>query len=109
MRDLLLFEGFGNVDEKRFDHTKIEDTSKRRASTRERNLMEMRCLAIATGVLLAGSMLASPVGAVTQDNFQVRNVGDLVQLCSAGPDDPLQVAAISFCDGYLLGWWRHYQ
>ncbi|MFO1120643.1 MAG: Rap1a/Tai family immunity protein [Rhodospirillales bacterium] len=41
--------------------------------------------------------------AVTEDNFLVRNAGDLVALCSTEATDPLAVPAIHFCHGFGLG------
>jgi hypothetical protein len=42
-------------------------------------------------------------GAVTADNFQLRNTGDLVALCSAAPSDPMGTAAVNFCSGFGVG------
>lgn len=44
--------------------------------------------------------------AVTEDNFLLRNAGDLVALCSAAPSDPLYTAAINFCHGFGIGAFR---
>ena len=44
--------------------------------------------------------------AVTEDNFLLRNAGDLVALCSAPQSDPLYTAAINFCQGFGLGAFR---
>jgi hypothetical protein len=37
---------------------------------------------------------------VTTQDFQVRNTGQLANLCSAGPKDKEGVAAINFCHGF---------
>lgn len=50
------------------------------------------------------SGLTSPV---TTDNFLLRNTADLVSLCNAQPSDPNRIAAIHFCQGFILGI-RHY-
>jgi hypothetical protein len=39
----------------------------------------------------------------TDLTFQVRTTGDLVELCSAAPADPLAVAAGNFCVGFAVG------
>jgi Rap1a immunity proteins len=41
--------------------------------------------------------------AVTQDNFLIRNTGDLVAICSAPQTDPLYTAAVNFCHGFGVG------
>ena len=44
--------------------------------------------------------------ALTQDSFQLRNTGDLVDVCSAAPSDPLYTAAANFCHGFAVGVFR---
>jgi hypothetical protein len=44
--------------------------------------------------------------AVTEDTFQLRTTGDLVELCSAPPTDPMGTAALNFCHGFALGVYR---
>jgi hypothetical protein len=42
--------------------------------------------------------------AVTEDTFQsFHTTGDLVELCSAAPSDPMGTAALNFCHGFTLG------
>jgi hypothetical protein len=52
-------------------------------------------------------MLAlSPVSvsaAVSEENFLLRNVDDLIALCDAAPGDPLHEQAIHICHGFFLG------
>jgi hypothetical protein len=40
---------------------------------------------------------------VTQEAFQARSTRDLVELCSATPDDPMSTAALNFCHGFGVG------
>jgi hypothetical protein len=40
---------------------------------------------------------------VAEKNFVLRTTGDLVALCGATRNDPNAIAAIHFCEGYLLG------
>jgi hypothetical protein len=44
--------------------------------------------------------------AVTQDSSLLRNTGDLIDLCSAAPSDPLYTAAVNFCHGFAVGVFR---
>ena len=44
--------------------------------------------------------------AVTQDSFLVRTTGDLVDLCTTAPTDPMGTAALNFCDGFGVGVYR---
>lgn len=47
-------------------------------------------------------------GAVTRDNFLLRNTQDLIELCTVQDGDPLRDAAIGFCHGYGLGAVHYY-
>jgi hypothetical protein len=44
--------------------------------------------------------------AVTQDSFLVNSTGDLVDLCTAAPSDPMGTAAVNFCHGFGVGVYR---
>jgi hypothetical protein len=44
--------------------------------------------------------------AVTADSFLLRNAGDLVDICSAAPADPMYTAASNFCQGFTVGVFR---
>lgn len=61
--------------------------------------VNLGCIAILV-LATAGSV---PASAVTQDNFQLRTGTDLVELCSATQDDPLQMAALHMCHGFGVG------
>lgn len=63
---------------------------------------------VITGALiwLAALWSGSTQAAVTEDNFQLRNAGDLVAVCAVDPGDPLMTAAANFCQGFLLGVYR---
>lgn len=55
-------------------------------------------------VLLALSiLLPGAAAAVEQENFLLRTTGDLAALCGVQKDDPLQVAAIHLCQGFIAG------
>lgn len=53
-------------------------------------------------VLCVGSARA----ALNEDSFQLRNTGDLVDVCSATQSDPLYTAASNFCHGFTVGVFR---
>ena len=41
--------------------------------------------------------------AATEANFGARTTGDLVELCTAAPDNAIGTAAVNFCQGFALG------
>ena len=41
-----------------------------------------------------------------RDAFQLRNTGDLRELCSSTPSDPLFTPAQNFCQGFMVGVFR---
>jgi hypothetical protein len=61
--------------------------------------------------LLAAAIAALPVAAlaVTRDDFSARTTADLVATCDSPPDDPMHVAAIHFCEGFLAGAYQYHQ
>jgi hypothetical protein len=56
--------------------------------------------------LCAVVSIGTSQAAVTEDNFVVRNTGDLIELCSATQSDPLFTAASNFCHGFAVGVFR---
>jgi hypothetical protein len=54
----------------------------------------------------AAVLPATGNAAVTEDTFQLRTTGDLVELCSTAPSDPMGTAALNFCHGFTLGVYR---
>lgn len=61
---------------------------------------------LAASALCAAIAAAPARAAVTEDNFVLRNAGDLVALCTAAQADPLYTAAVNFCHGFTLGAFR---
>jgi Rap1a immunity proteins len=53
--------------------------------------------------LLATMLMPALVGAVTDTDFEAKTTRDLINLCTASPNDPHYHAAIHFCHGYLVG------
>jgi hypothetical protein len=47
-------------------------------------------------------------GGVTEKDFKIQTTQELVNLCTASPDDPLYQQAVNFCYGYLLGAYHYY-
>ena len=50
--------------------------------------------------------MGSARAAVTEDEFLLRNTGDLVEVCSAVQADPMYTAAANFCQGFAVGVFR---
>jgi hypothetical protein len=48
-------------------------------------------------------------GTVTEKDFVADTTQELINLCTASPDDPLYHQAINFCHGYLVGAWDYYE
>jgi Rap1a immunity proteins len=62
------------------------------------------------GLWLAAAMLPAVLAAtapawadLTEDAFQLRSTGDLVDLCTAPQTDKLYTAAANFCHGFAVG------
>jgi hypothetical protein len=70
--------------------------------------MRVRILMRCAMALLATLMSAPRASAVTQADFLVRNTRNLIDLCTAPADDPLRVAAVHFCTGYLVGAYHYH-
>src|SRR5262245_19627652 len=56
--------------------------------------------------IAAALVAAGGAGAVTRDNFQLRDGADLVALCTVSEDDPLHAEAIHLCHGFAVGTYR---
>lgn len=63
-----------------------------------------------TVFVLLMSVLIIPVStdAVEIVDFQVMKTVDLLDLCTASPEDALYEQAINFCHGYLIGAFHYY-
>src|SRR5215831_19652091 len=44
-----------------------------------------------------------PAYAATEANFGARTTADLVELCTATPDNAIGTAAVNFCEGFAQG------
>lgn len=71
----------------------------------------MRAPAYLPKAILLSAVLFSGVGATAskQEDFLVRNTKDLADLCATQPDDPLYVAAVHFCNGFVVGAYRYHE
>ena len=59
-----------------------------------------------TAAFCAAASCGPGHAAVTQDTFTLRSTGDLVELCTAAPSDPMGTAALNFCHGFGVGVYR---
>src|SRR5215471_21206121 len=55
--------------------------------------------------IAAGLALIAPCvsQAATEANFDARTTADLVELCTATPDNAVGTAAVNFCEGFAQG------
>ncbi|MCI0655256.1 MAG: hypothetical protein L0Y39_12390 [Methylococcaceae bacterium] len=60
-------------------------------------------------LLIAGIASTAINAAVTDEDFKVNTSANLINLCSAAPDDPRYREAIHFCHGYLVGAFHYYR
>ncbi len=62
---------------------------------------------------VAGAVMAVVAGSASEaanaENFQVKNLQDLIDLCAVQRGDPVAVQAIHFCQGYLTGVYHYHQ
>jgi hypothetical protein len=65
----------------------------------------MRSLMTLLALVFTGSAMAADSGSF----IQLRDAGDLVRVCSVGPDDPTHANAMGFCHGVLVGAFRYYE
>ena len=62
------------------------------------------------GLLLAAIILIPGLaGAVSEKDFEAHTTENLINLCTASPDEPLYHQAINFCHGYLVGAFHYYE
>ena len=62
------------------------------------------------GLLLAAIILIPGLaGAVSEKDFEAHTTENLINLCTASPDDPLYHQAINFCHGYLVGAFHYHE
>ena len=60
-------------------------------------------------LFLAVTMLMPAlVGAVTEADFEAKTTQNLLNLCTASPNDPLYREALHFCHGYLVGAYHYH-
>lgn len=55
------------------------------------------------GLALAALLVSAPSLAVERDDFVVATLTDLVDVCTTPESDPLYVAGLAFCQGYVVG------
>src|SRR2546421_2633808 len=57
-------------------------------------------------VVCAAALPVAANAAVTEDMFKLRTTGDLIELCTAEPSEPMGTAALNFCHGFAIGVYR---
>ncbi len=62
--------------------------------------MKLKGWTAAAGLVLLASGASH---AATEANFGARTAGDLVELCTATPDNAIGTAAVNFCEGFAQG------
>ena len=62
----------------------------------------MRRVFVPIAMALAGLWSAS-AAAVTEQDFTLQDAQDLVEVCSVQPGNPIYVASVHFCHGFLIG------
>ena len=60
-------------------------------------------------LLVAAILFPGSAGAVSEKDFEVQTTENIINLCTASPDDPLYHQAINFCHGFLVGAYRYYE
>ena len=60
-------------------------------------------------LLVAAILFPGSAGAVSEKDFEVQTTENIINLCTASPDDPLYHQAINFCHGYLVGAFHYYE
>ncbi len=62
-------------------------------------------------VLIIAVFILAPAMAVAVDekDFEAKTTQDIINLCTASPDDPLHAQAVNFCHGYLVGAYDYYK
>jgi hypothetical protein len=61
-------------------------------------------LLFAVGILLPGLAAAA-----SEKDFEVQTTENIINLCTAAPEDPLYHQAVNFCHGFLVGAYRYYE
>ena len=64
-----------------------------------------------TIILLLSAVILFPgfAGAVSEKDFELQLTENIINLCTAAPDDPLYHHAINFCHGDLVGAYHYHE
>ena len=65
--------------------------------------MRKASTALAAALIAVGAGAAAQPASLDPGRFQVRNLGDLVELCRVGPGHPQELEAVGYCHGYGRG------
>jgi hypothetical protein len=91
------------------DFLLIRNKSRMTLEIFEDNTMPSKYIAF---FLLSAFMVTGTANAnvtVTNEDFLAQKTQNLINLCTASPQDPLYREAIHFCHGYLVGAYHYYQ
>lgn len=53
-------------------------------------------------------VMPSISNAADEKDFEVKTTQNIINLCTASPDDPLYTQAVNFCHGFLVGAYHYY-
>jgi len=56
----------------------------------------------------AAALNSSSALAVSREDFIVANTQDVIDICTTPESDPMYVAAVAFCQGYLVGAYQYH-
>jgi len=59
-------------------------------------------------LLVAAILFPGFAGAASEKDFEVQTTENILNLCTAAPDDPLYHQAVNFCHGFLVGAFHYY-
>jgi hypothetical protein len=65
-----------------------------------------RCCVLLVALLFVPAM--AEAGALSEEDFQAKTTQNILNLCTASPEDPLFAHAVNFCHGYLVGAFHYY-
>lgn len=68
--------------------------------------MHIKSISILLSFLL---IVPAYAGAVSEKDFHAQTTENMINLCSASPDDPMYIQAVNFCHGYLVGAYHYHE
>ena len=62
-----------------------------------------RSLSVLAGALIAAGAASAQPAPIEAGRFELKTLGDLIEICRVGPGDPHYLEAIGYCNGYGRG------